>query len=249
MGFYLNELKNYSKNVQNGIESIIWCIELRKFYEVSYVDGKYIIQIIPERYDVIGFYTDSKRRRRPITRSRRRIRNVEPPVTKVVSPLPSKKSRRIVKKISYSRKRPSRVIGDWWSNEVRRLYEELKRHGSILTPIHVMALVREVRKRRPEWNMDQVYEYLDSKLDASLTYDELKTIIVNELGLTPEESIQRYEKPLSDKEIEELYQDYLKDVEELGVEEDYEPGDISLLIEESGGPGAEDYIDFYGEVM
>ena len=112
-----------------------------------------------------------------------------------------------------------------------------------------MALVREVRKRRPEWSMDQVYEYLDSKLDASLTYDELKTIVINELGLTPEETIRRYEKPLSEKEIEDLYQAYLEDIKDMEFDEDYEEGDISLLFDDEDRPVDQDYIDVTGGWM
>jgi hypothetical protein len=219
---------------------------LKRFYDVSYINGKYIIQISPE-YEIVGFYTDNKSRKRPITKSRRRVRRAEPPRMKIISPEPKERTKKIIRKTSYSKIRPSKIIRNWWIPEVEQLYQRLKKFGSKLTPIHVMALFREVRKRRPEWSYSDIYEYLDRRLDASLSYDEMKTIIINDLGRTPEESIHLYDKPLSEEEIEKLYQDYLKDIEDLDIPEEYEAGDISLL-EEPSSQYSYDYDFYFDEV-
>ncbi len=147
---------------------------LRKFYDVSYVNGRYIIQVIPGKYEVSAFYTDAKKRRRPITRSRRRVRKNRGSRLKIVYPESVEESKPIIREASYSKDKSSKILRDWWIPEARQLYDHLKQYSSRLTPIEVMALFKEVRKRWHNWSYDQICEYLDGKIDTSLTYGENK---------------------------------------------------------------------------
>jgi len=223
---------------------------LRRFYDVSYVNGRYVIQIIPYN-ETIGFYTDEKKRRRPIKRRRgRRVKEI----FKVVSPTPKNEAEKIVRRVSYSRSKPDRILNDWWIPEAEQLYNHLRKHGSRLTPIEVMALFNEVKKRRPEWDYTHIYEYLDKTIDPSLTYSENKTFIERDLGRTEEElkdltiSMYGVKKPKDyineERKIEELYQAYLNDIKNLELEEasptEYTPPEDLYIPPE--------YYEYTGEV-
>lgn len=194
---------------------------MRKFYEVSYVNGRYIIQVIPSG-NVIGFYTDEKRRRRPIKKKRGRVKGG----FKVISPAPRKNAEEIVKRVSYTRSRPGKILNEWWISEAEQLYHHLRRSGSRLTPIEVMALFNEVRKRRPEWSYDYIYEYLDRTIDPGLSYSENKTFIERDLGRSEEElkdlAISMYKSRdylKREEDLDKLYQEYLNDIKDLELEE------------------------------
>lgn len=224
---------------------------MRRFYDVSYVNGRYVIQIIPYN-ETIGFYTDEKRRRRPIKKRRGgRVKET----FKVVSPAPKNEAKKIVRRVSYSKSKPSRVLNDWWIPEAEQLYNHLRRHGSRLTPIEVMALFNEVRKRRPEWNYTYIYEYLDRTIDPSLSYSENKTFIERDLGRTEEEikdlTISMYDvrRPRDylkeEKTLEKLYQDYLNDIKDLEFEE-ATPAEYGLSDDLYVPP---EYYEYTGESM
>lgn len=97
-------------------------------------------------YEVAGFYTDNRPRKRPITKSRRRVRESNSPKMKVVSPESVEETKPIIRKTSYTKNNPSKILRDWWIPEARQLYDHLRKYSSRHTPIGIMALFKEVKK-------------------------------------------------------------------------------------------------------
>ena len=187
-------------------------------YQVEYRDGKYVVVLNPED-EAVAFYTDERKRVRPIKRRRRKIQRVIPPSR-------GRERERIIKKVGVSSKPKRRLAGDRWIPEAHRLYyhfRNMARYSDMkLNPIHFQSLFRYTKKIRPDWDWDKIYEYLDEKIDPSLTYDENKTLIRQGLGRSEDEIRKEvearyydYKEHISDREIERLYQEYLEDMKAL----------------------------------
>jgi|Deesub1362B_J571_1020462.scaffolds.fasta_scaffold00003_355 hypothetical protein len=192
----------------------------RHIYNVTYRDGRYIIQILGEKPEKpIGFYKDKEKRTRPITKRKKKHIRVK---QKIVNPLPERKAREIIKSASISSMPSRRIIKDWWIPEAQQLYNYLRKYNDNINPIEIQNLFRVVKKYRPEWDWDIIYEYIDKHIDPALTYGENKRKLIEFLGPSEEDLKYQYrgmsedlmdEWEREEEYLDQLYKEYLMDVE------------------------------------
>jgi hypothetical protein len=115
-------------------------------YLVEYRDGKYVVVLnLEDEADV--FYTDERKRVRPIMRRQRRVQ-------KIILSSRGHGRKKIIKKVGITSKPKRRLTGDMWIPEAHRLYYHfgnMARYIDMkLNLIHFHSLFRYAKKIRPD---------------------------------------------------------------------------------------------------